>query len=373
MFHQDFSLINNFTSNNINLKHYNEKFFNKYNTNMKSMLEKLKNMKKNYLKMNILFLFVIISNIILLVGLFYHYSKLGFQIDVALIEKISTFIAIVSILSYITLKLPKLRERGGSLYDMGYILIICIIGIMTSYFDEMIDTPILFGSYLDMFRVLCVVLIFLLLSVHLKPIKEVINRKFTRKNQIVCIIIFSLIGIFASHYHILIHDAPANIRCLIVMISGLFGGPVVGIPVGIITGAYRFTLGGVTALPCAISTVISGIIGSLIFIWNDKKFPKITTGIALMFLFTGFEMLLVLLLTPPKISLSFIGDLYPYMLFASIIGIILFTIVFKETKVKMDTESKEELEIEEIEIKLKEYDKKIEELENEIRELKKEN
>ena len=61
------------------------------------------------------------------------------------------------------------------------------------------------------------------------------------------------------------------------------------------------------------------------------------------------------------------------MLFASIIGIILFTIVFKETKAKMDVENKEELEIEEIERKLKEYDKKIEELENEIRELKKEN
>ena len=336
------------------------------------MFDKLKTANKKYLKMNILFLLLILANIFLLIGLYNHYSQIGIKIDLDVLDKLSTFIATISILGYISLKLPKLRQQGSSLYDMGYLVIICIIGIMSSYFDEMIDTPVLFGSYLDMFRVLCVVLIFVLISMNLKPFKEIINGKYTRKNQIVCFIIFALIGIFASRYHILINGAPANIRCLIVMLSGLFGGPFVGIPVGIISGAYRFTLGGVTALPCAISTVISGIVGSLFFIWNDRKFPKASVGIILMFLFTGFEMFLILFLTPPDISFPFIGQIYPYMLFASVIGIILFTIVIKEYKAKMDAESKEELEIEEIEVKLKEYDEKIEELENEIKELKKE-
>ena len=335
------------------------------------MLKKLTK-NKNYLKLNILFLFLIISNVILLIGLFYQYSKAGFKIDFIVIDKFSTFLAVVSILGYITLKLPKLREQGSSLYDIAALVMICIIGVVSSYFDEMIDAHVLFGTYLDMFRVLCVVLIFVLLSVHLKPIKEIINRKFTRRNQIVCFILFALIGLFASHYHIFINETPANIRCLVVMISGLFGGPYVGIPVGIISGAYRFTLGGVTALPCAISTVISGIIGSLFFIWNDKKLPNATEGIALMFLFTGFEMLLILILTPPEISFPFIADIYPVMLFGSIIGIILFTIVIKETKAGMDEENGELLEIEDIGIKLKEYHEKIEELENEIEELKKE-
>jgi two-component system LytT family sensor kinase len=83
-------------------------------------------------------------------------------------------------------------------------------------------------------------------------------------------------------------------------------------------------------------------------------------------------MLLILILTPPEISFSFIADIYPIMLFGSITGIILFTIVIKETKAKMDEENEEQLEIDDIEIKLKEYDEKIEELENEIEELKKE-
>ena len=83
--------------------------------------------------------------------------------------------------------------------------------------------------------------------------------------------IFTILGLVASRWCVNINNILANVRCLVVMISGLFGDPFVGIPVGIISGAYRFTLGGVTAIPCAISTVISGVIGSLIFIWNNKN------------------------------------------------------------------------------------------------------
>ena len=166
---------------------------------------------------------------------------------------------------------------------------------------------------------------------------------------------------------------PTNVRCMVVLISGLFGGPLVGIPVGIISGAYRYTLGGTTAIPCAISTVISGIVGSLIFIWNDKKLPRTLESLILAFLFTGFEMFVIVMLTPPDISFPFVRNIYPLMLFGFVTGMLLFKIVTREANEKMNNQPNyEEQKIKELKNELEEHDEIIEELKNEIEKLKKE-
>ena len=239
---------------------------------------------------------------------------------------------------------------------------------MTSYFIGKINASAFFGPYLEMFKILCAVLIFVILATNLDSFKRILHDKPTRKDKVICLIILIIIGLFASYATVNVNGTPANIRCLIVMISGLFGGPVVGIPVGIISAAYRFTLGGPTALPCSISTVISGIVGSLIFIWNDKKFPNIPQSALLMFLFTGVEMLVIIIATPPTISFRFIEDIYPIMLFASTIGMFLFALVIKERKTETSTTiSHEEQKIKEFKEELESYyDEKLEELKNEI-------
>ena len=252
-------------------------------------------------------------------------------------------------------------------------LIICAISVMTSYFIGKINASMFFGPYLEMFKILCAVLIFVILATNLDSFKRVLHDVPTRKDKIICLIIFIIIGLFASYTTVNVNGTPANIRCLIVMISGLIGGPIMGIPVGIISGAYRFTLGGVTAVPCAISTVISGVIGSLIFIWNDKKFPGTIISMILMFLFTGFEMMLVVLMTPKDISFPFISNIYLLMVFASVVGMLVFSIVVHEAKEKMNpTPSYEEQKIKELEDTLVEHIEKIEDLKMEINELKKE-
>ena len=335
---------------------------------------KLKTTNKNKLKKNILFLILIISNILLFAGLINYYSNIGMDFNIKTLEDVSAVLATIIILGFISLRLPNLKDLGDHpLYGMTTLVLICAIGILTSYFGEKLSIPTLLDPYLEMFKYLSAVLIFILIAINLKSFQGILKGKFTRKNQLACLIIFTMIGLFASYVHMNINDTPANIRCLVVIISGLFGGPIVGIPVGIISGAYRFTLGGITALPCSISTVISGIIGSLIFLWNDKKFPNFKESIALMFLFTGFEMLMIVLLTPPDISFPFVKDIYPIMLFASVVGMLLFSIVIWEQNQKSDSElSDEELKIKEIEEKLKENDEKIKDLENEIKDLKNE-
>lgn len=298
--------------------------------------------------------------------------KMG--IDLETLDYFSTIIPTIIILGYLTSKLPKLRERGGILSDMGYFVIITILGLMTSYFSAHSNTALLFGPYLEMFRVLCVIIIFIITATLLDSFKEIMMGKYTRKNLLVCFILFLILSLYASKFHIDVNGAPANVRCLVVMISGLFGGPFVGIPVGIISGAYRYSLGGATALPCAISTVLSGLIGSLIFIWNNKKFPKPAPAILLMFLFTGFEMLLVVVLTPPDISFPYLYNIYPLMLFASVMGMILISITVRDEKEKLTSSSDDEENEDELEgnDEIEEMKAEIEELKNEIKRMKEE-
>ena len=334
--------------------------------------KKLKTSNGNQWKKNAVYVLLLISNIILYIGLISYYSKVGVNIHITHFEDVAAVIATICILGFISLRLPKIKDLGEhSIYGISYILIICAIGIMTSYFDDKIDASVFFGPYLEMFKILCAVLIFILLAYHLKPFKELLDGKFTRKNILTCLAIFVAVGLFASYAHIDVDGIPANIRCIVVMISGLFGGPVLGIPVGIISGAYRYTLGGATALPCALSTVISGVIGSLIFIWNDRKFPGTIEAIVLMSLFTGFEMLMIVIMTPPDISFPFVRNIYPIMLFASIIGMLLFSIVIQEARAKMTPEiSYEEQKIREFEEEFKKQSDNNEQLKGEIEKLK---
>lgn len=189
----------------------------------------------------------------LFIGLFDYYSKVGIHtINFKTFENIAAIIAAISILGNVSIRLPRIRNMGdSSLYGISYFLIMCVIGLMTSYFNGSVHTATFFGLYLDMFKILCGVLIFVLLATNLKSFKEILNGEYTRKNQLICLIIFVIVSLFASYAHIDSDGTPANIRCLVVIISCLFGGPFVGIPIGIISGAYRFTLGGVTAIPCA--------------------------------------------------------------------------------------------------------------------------
>lgn len=331
-------------------------------------------LKHNNVKINIIFLMLLLSNVILFLGLAYYYLTKGIEIEFGTINNVLTIIATIIILGFISTRLPQFRRLGNSsLYEIGYLIIIGILSIMISYFNTSTHTQTLFAPYLEMFKILSVTLILFIIVTKTKPFKEVLHRKFTRKNQIICLIVFSILGIVASRSHIYVNNTPANIRCLIVMLSSLFGGPIVGIPTGIISGIYRYSLGGPTALPCAISTVICGIVGSLIFIWNDEKFPRTIPAIILMFLYTGFEMLMIVMISPPNISFPYVRHIYPIMLFGSVIGIILFTMIIREEKQSTKKPlSYEELKIKELENELEGYDARIEDLEAAIEEMRKE-
>ena len=84
-------------------------------------------------------------------------------------------------------------------------------------------------------------------------------------------------------------------------------------------------------------------------------------------------MLLIVVLTPPYISIAYIRNIYILTVFGSVIGMVLFSMILNETKTKNTTINYEDLKLKEMENTLDEYDERIENLEEEIRELKNQN
>ena len=95
---------------------------------------------------------------------------------------------------------------------------------------------------------------------------------------------------------------------------------------------YRyFFVGGVTSLPCSLSTLFAGIFAALIFRWNNGKFFGLGRSVAFVFLFLGFDFLLILLLTPPTPALELTSYIYLPMTFADVFGMFIVSMLMKET------------------------------------------
>lgn len=328
---------------------------------------------KRTLYFALIFLVLLILNIIFLASLVKYYYFVGyFKFSLASLDNIITILAAIIILGFISTRLPKLRNMGdSSFYEIAYLIVIGLLSIIISYFNKSTNSEALVAPFLDVFEILSVSLILMLIMSKTKFFKKLMFRKANKKDFIVCMVMFSVIAIIASCYFVFINNSQVNVRNLIVMIAGLFGGPIVGIPAGIISGGFRLLQEGVTAVPCALATVICGFLSSTVYIINGRKLIRRSWAVILMFLFIGFEMLLIIWLTPENISIPYVQTLYPLMLFGNVLGMILFLMIAREEKNK-DIDY-EELRINELENTVEEYQDKVDRLEEDIELLKKKN
>lgn len=123
------------------------------------------------------------------------------------------------------------------------------------------------------------ILLAFLLS-RMKLFRQMVDHEHGLKEKWILISVFGLFGVVSNYTGISIdqgtisthtwqigledESAIANTRIMGVTIGGLLGGPIVGIGVGLIAGLHRLTLGGYTAVACAISTILAGVITGLI-------------------------------------------------------------------------------------------------------------
>lgn len=154
--------------------------------------------------------------------------------------------------------------------------------------------------------------------------KNIIQKdKFKKKDLTILSIIFGGFGILGTYIGTDINGAIANTRIIGVVAGGLLCGPFVGIASGVIAGIHRLliNIGTITAVPCAIATIVSGVVTSIFYKYsnNNNKWIYGLIGGALM---ESLEMLLILIMSRPfPTALNIVKNIYIPMVFTNAIGI----------------------------------------------------
>jgi sigma-B regulation protein RsbU (phosphoserine phosphatase) len=128
------------------------------------------------------------------------------------------------------------------------------------------------------------------------------------------------------------------------MVAGLTCGPLVGLGAGLIGAAYRMTLGGFTVYACSLATVLAGLLGGLIWLFNNKKFPGTRISVEFAVLMEGLHMLLVLVIaTPFAMALALVAAVAFPMIVANALGMFIFSFIItnlqeeRKTRAERDT------------------------------------
>jgi len=121
------------------------------------------------------------------------------------------------------------------------------------------------------------VMLFLLIS-RLNTFKKIFEKeKYSKKDLAVISIIFTSLAIMATYNGIHYKGSIVNTRIISIVSGGVLFGPVVSIPAGFIAGAHRYFIdpGGMTSIPCFISSVMAGILSGI----AHKKIPRSSRAI----------------------------------------------------------------------------------------------
>lgn len=154
----------------------------------------------------------------------------------------------------------------------------------------------------------------------------------TRKGLAATLVFGVVLGVLAIYGSLmgtrLADGTIVNVRELAVMMAGVVGGPIAGTLAGLIGGIHRYTLGGATALPCTISTILIGIISGLV---STKLLGKmyLLKAAALGFVLESVAMGIILLLVQPfDTALTIVSQIAIPMITANTIGLVLWLYLF---------------------------------------------
>ncbi|CAI1823701.1 sensor histidine kinase [Serratia marcescens] len=137
--------------------------------------------------------------------------------------------------------------------------------------------------------------------------------------------IFSLFALFSTYSGINVEGSLVNVRVIAIMAGGILFGPWVGIVTGIVAGVHRYLIdiGGITSVPCLITSIIAGISAGYINL-RVKKEQRWRAGIVGGMLCESLTMLLIVLWAKPtELGLDIVSQIaLPMILGTVCIGLI---------------------------------------------------
>ncbi|MCK9322542.1 MAG: hypothetical protein M0P07_01065 [Candidatus Methanomethylophilaceae archaeon] len=161
-----------------------------------------------------------------------------------------------------------------------------------------------------------------------------IDGKLQPKNCLVIIFVFGLLSIIATHYMSASYNsAIISIRDMPSLVAGLIGGPITGIGAGLIGGIERYMEGGVTAVPCSIGPIVSGLIGGIAWYIAGKKYPKLIVAALSMFIAEATHLTMTYFISDMNAGVDVhdivITAAVPMIIF-TVLGVIIITMVYNK-------------------------------------------
>ncbi|WP_448192312.1 LytS/YhcK type 5TM receptor domain-containing protein [Azospirillum sp. sgz301742] len=164
-------------------------------------------------------------------------------------------------------------------------------------------------------------------------------------HKLACYLIFSMFCILGTYFGLQIDDSIANTRAIGAVLGGILGGPSVGVAVGLTGGLHRYSLGGISALACAISTVVEGLIGGLVHRHMVRQgkieplFDPIRVGAVTLFA-EVMQMLIILAVARPfEAALHLVQVVAAPMIIANTLGAGLFMRILLDRRALIEKQS----------------------------------
>lgn len=160
-----------------------------------------------------------------------------------------------------------------------------------------------------------------------------------------CYAIFSLFCIMGTYFGLRIDDSIANTRAIGAVLGGMLGGPSVGLAVGLTGGLHRYSMGGFTALACAISTTAEGLIGGLVHRYlvsrgqTGKLFQPLVVGLVTLFAEVCQMLIIILVARPAVNAVHLVETIALPMLVANSVGAAMFMTILLDRRTMFETQS----------------------------------
>ncbi|MGL6105462.1 LytS/YhcK type 5TM receptor domain-containing protein [Romboutsia sp.] len=170
-----------------------------------------------------------------------------------------------------------------------------------------------------------IIVLFIIIT-KVKQFKYIFQKEDYKKEDLIVIsLIFSFLGILGNYNGISVNGSLANTRIISVVSGGIMFGPIVGITSGFLAGLHRYVIdvGGITSLPCFVSSICAGILSGVL---NEKIPEKYQWfyGILCGIICESITMILIYIMSKPQeLAVDIIGKIYIPMIVGQIgIGIL---------------------------------------------------
>ena len=200
------------------------------------------------------------------------------------------------------------------------------------------------NTLIDLIKTACVIVAFAYVVTRTGFFTEILDKKFSFKNQAILILLFGALSIFGTYGGLTLPSgAIANIRDLGPMVAGLVAGPVVGLGAGLIGAVHRYFIGGFVCIPCSLATVIAGLLGGAIYKLNKGEFVAVWQAVLFAVFMELLHMGLTLLLARPyEEAVGVVKDVILPMTVANATGVAIFAFIIRNLIVERRTAEEKE-------------------------------